>query len=91
MDDILKDGDDRILLVLVRLDTVGDVQKSKIMVMSECGICSKGMSSNSVIRVLSSGPLFLSSSSVVVAKSRESESTKAIELSSRLKDSIIVS
>lgn len=57
------------------------------MVIKECGICSNGTRIRKVNR--ESMRLVVSCIDFGVAKSRESESTKAIEVSSLLKDSTI--
>lgn len=68
---------------------LGAVQKSKIMVIKECGICNNGTRIRKVNRESMRLLLLSSSFDFGVAKSRESESTSAIEVSSRLKDSMI--
>lgn len=66
-----------LLLMLLLLEE----QKSKIIVMSECGICSNGTSNRRMILLLSF--------TFCVARSRERESTSAIEVSSLLNDSMM--
>lgn len=56
-------------------------QKSNIIVMSECGICNNGTSKRRMILLLSF--------TFCVARSRERESTSAMEVSSLLNDSMI--
>lgn len=75
--DEMKEDVGLLLLMLLLLEE----QKSKIMVMSECGICSNGTSSRRTILLLSFA--------FCVARSRESESTSAMEVSSLLNDSMM--